>query len=141
MSLLPLRSHPPKNGLKSVFLHYYCVVLVSKFTSGASGQAKPLPTKKSAGHFGFSPSQNSGKSQLFIAFRQTVAIAFGLQVFVSQQSPSAHWASGAKRHSDAIQHLFGHSDPPQSHSSPSSTIPFPHLALKPANKYVLKFVL
>jgi len=52
-----------------------------------------------------------------------------LQTFKSQQSPSAHSASGANLHSAAIQQEFGQVVVlPQSQSSPSSNTPFPHLA-------------
>jgi hypothetical protein len=100
-----------------------------QITSLSSVHLWPSWTKKSAGQLGFSPSQNSGKSQLLWDWRQTCAISRILQMFKSQQSPSAHCASLANLHSLAMQHLFGHAVTlPQSQSSPSSKIPFPHLA-------------
>lgn len=54
---------------------------------------------------------------------------FTLQVCISQHSPSAHSASGANLHVLGMQHRLGQDVVlPQSHSSPTSKIPLPHLA-------------
>lgn len=80
----------------------------------------------SDGQYSDSPLQNSGRSHSSYDPRHSVARGLSTQAWVSQHFPVAHTAPAVSLQVLASQHLVLQSScSPQSHSSPSSTNPFP----------------
>ncbi len=91
-------------------------------------QSSPSGAVTSFGQEEDEPEQRSSGSQESVLARQTVSALAKRQLRQQSSLESSHSALGLKRHVPGSQHALSPqpSSPPQSHSSPSSTMPLPH---------------